>query len=312
MRVQSFPAATPSLRPLARCLLLALMMPIGAAWAYDLDGGSAEVVVGDPVEQWRVRNGGALTINGGEANQISASEDSRVTLNNAVITRDPSVSGEYYNVSLQDDASLEAVGTLFQGGGITLSNGSATARLVNSSINIPGGEAGRQLSVGLDLFHNPTVPATPIDPRGVLDRTHVRVGDAPDASRDSSSGIGVRMGFGTVDIVNGSFIDADNVGVLFLGSVGPFDNTLRVDASTINSRRGAALRVAPRRRISAMTLRSPMIRTSPVAMAICCWCKPMKRLPLLPRLRSTSRWMIRAWQATSPMTEPRCPTARWT
>ncbi|MBH1389265.1 autotransporter outer membrane beta-barrel domain-containing protein [Stenotrophomonas maltophilia] len=247
MRVQSFSAATPSLRPLARCLLLALTMPMGAAWAGDLDGGTAEVVAGDPVEQWRVRNGGALTINGGEANQISASEDSRVTLNNAVITRDPSVSGEYYNVSLQDDASLEAVGTLFQGGGITLSNGSATARLVNSSINIPGGEAGRQLSVGLDLFHNPTVPATPIDPRGVLDRTHVRVGDAPDASRDSSSGIGVRMGFGTVDIVNGSFIDADNVGVLFLGSVGPFDNTLRVDASTINSRRGAALRVAPRR-----------------------------------------------------------------
>ncbi|TGP33117.1 hypothetical protein EN871_34105, partial [bacterium M00.F.Ca.ET.228.01.1.1] len=61
MRVQSFPAATPSLRPLARCLLLALTMPIGAAWAGDLDGGSAEVVAGDPVEQWRVRNGGALT-----------------------------------------------------------------------------------------------------------------------------------------------------------------------------------------------------------------------------------------------------------
>jgi len=246
MRIRASTAATPSLRPLARCLLLALTMPMGAAWAGDLDGGSAEVVAGDPVEQWRVSNGGVLTVNGGEANQISASEDSRVTLSNAVITRDTSLSSGYYNVSLRDDASLEAFDTLFQGGGITLSNGSAAARLVNSRIDIPGGEAGRQLSVGLDLVHTPTAPATPIDPRGVLDQTYVRVGDAPDAFRDSSSGIGVRMGFGTVDIVNGSYVDANNVGVLFLGSVGPFDNTLRVDASTIAARKGAAMRVAPR------------------------------------------------------------------
>ncbi|TGQ68806.1 autotransporter outer membrane beta-barrel domain-containing protein, partial [Mesorhizobium sp. M8A.F.Ca.ET.207.01.1.1] len=91
MRVQSFPAATPSLRPLARCLLLALTMPIGAAWAGDLDGGSAEVVAGDPVEQWRVRNGGALTINGGEAQNLRASETSTLRLTRAVVSRDPAV-----------------------------------------------------------------------------------------------------------------------------------------------------------------------------------------------------------------------------
>ncbi len=233
--------------PLAHAVLLAIAtFSAGSALAGDLDGGTAEVVAGDPVEQWTVRNGGALTINGGEANQISASENSRLTLNGAVITRDPSVSSGYYNVSLQDDASLEAVDTLFQGGGITLSNGTANARLVNSRIDIPGGEAGRQLSVGLDLVHSPSVPATPIDPRGTLDHTYVRVGNAPDAFRESNSGIGVRMGYGTVDIVNGSYVDADNVGVLFLGSVGPFDNTLRVDSSTIVARKGAAIRVAPR------------------------------------------------------------------
>ena len=54
------------------------------------------------------------------------------------------------------------------------------------------------------------------------------------------------MGFGEVDIVNGSSIDADNVGVLFLGSVAAYKNTLRVDGSTVVSRHGAAIRVAPR------------------------------------------------------------------
>ncbi|HED4876850.1 TPA: autotransporter outer membrane beta-barrel domain-containing protein [Stenotrophomonas maltophilia] len=233
----------PRLRPLARCLLVALAVPIGAAWAGDLDGGSAEVVAGDPVEAWRVRNGGTLTIAGGEANNLHASENSVLTLTGAQITRDPAIS--QHNVLLEDDASLEASDSVFRGGGISLQSGNASARLVNSQIIIPAAEAMPELTVGVDLFHSP-VSAPAINPRAVIDSTYVRVEDALSASRPSNSGIGVRMGFGEVDIINGSRIDADNVGVLFLGSGSPYTNTLRVDASTIIARSGAAIRVAPR------------------------------------------------------------------
>jgi len=98
------------------------------------------------------------------------------------------------------------------------------------------------LSIGLTLGSTPGGIPLP-GAWSILDSTHVRVEDTTSGS-DMSSGLGVRMENGRVDIVNGSEIDADNVGVLMYGSIHTPD-TLRlgIDGSTIRSGRGAAIRV---------------------------------------------------------------------
>jgi autotransporter family porin len=79
-------------RPLFRSLLLALAsLPSGVALAGDLDGQTAEVGAGDPVEAWTLKNGSLLTVNGGAAQTILA-DDSTVVLS-TVVARKPS--GDY-------------------------------------------------------------------------------------------------------------------------------------------------------------------------------------------------------------------------
>jgi len=248
MRVQSFPAATPSLRPLARCLLLALAMPMGAAWAGDLDGGSAEVVAGDPVEDWTVRNGGVLTVGAGAtASYIQAYENSRVVADGATIIRSPHATTHLIRVL--EDAHLEARDTTFVGGGVHVAGDGAAAHLVNSRIFITAADGYPDITSGLDLLGHPAVPSS----NGVItiEGTQVRVEDANAATDPFNSGIGARMTFGRMNILAGSYVEGANVAVSILGPrtgegarVTP--PQLLIDNSTLKSGRGAAIRVAPR------------------------------------------------------------------
>lgn len=112
------PARPLSLCPLARSLLLALStLSTGAALAGDLDGQTAEVVAGDPVESWTLKNGSTLIGRDAAMNSIYAEDSSAITLQGGTVTAGPSAGP---SVTLVGDATLTAVGTHFRGSGIHL------------------------------------------------------------------------------------------------------------------------------------------------------------------------------------------------
>ncbi|MBD3828832.1 MAG: autotransporter outer membrane beta-barrel domain-containing protein, partial [Stenotrophomonas sp.] len=227
-------AGHPSVRPLACAVMLAMgVLPLGDVTARQLDGEQAEVVAGETPETWSLRNGARLLVTGGHTYDIDVTEGS-VDLTGATVTR--LVSGNK-SVTLRGTSALRADGTLFQGGGLWLTNDS-TAHLTDSSIQVQG-VTGALASVGVDFLGLGGDSA-----HATLDNTRVTVADNP-GTPDYNSGLGVRMAAGSsIDIINGSYIDAANIGVHFWGTDAAAGTTrLRVDGSTVRSGRGAALHI---------------------------------------------------------------------
>ncbi|TPD66764.1 autotransporter outer membrane beta-barrel domain-containing protein [Stenotrophomonas maltophilia] len=239
-------AATPlRLRPLARGLLLALAsFPAGIVLAGDLDNQSAEVVGGDPVEAWTLINGSSLTVRGGQTNEIIAGDSSTVVLDGAQVTRIGSGRTSQEAVELNGAASLNARNSAFIGGGVTLNGASVSAQLSDSTISVTtaGLRPTEPKAIGVDLIN--VVTGTGSHPYARVDSTRIDVQDAPDASNEIATGIGARLQLGAMDIVNGSRITAANTGVLLWGAGnGTGSIRLNIDNSTLQSGRGAAIRV---------------------------------------------------------------------
>lgn len=242
MRVYNGGAHAPSVRLLVRSLITALSLtPITAAWAGDLDDGFARVQPGDPVEEWRLINDSLLEVLGGEANTISAQDTSRVYLERAIVNRSGT---SQHAVSLNGDAGLQAISTTFRGGGIHV-NDRARVHLVDSQILVApdGMRPGQLLSIGVDMAYSAASSAS-FNGEARIDSTLIRVADT-ETPRDIGSGLGLRMTHGQADLINGSRIEAANVGALLWGTryATPVIR-LGVDGSTVESGRGAAIRVA--------------------------------------------------------------------
>ncbi|MDR6694922.1 autotransporter outer membrane beta-barrel domain-containing protein [Stenotrophomonas sp. 1337] len=239
-----------SSRPVPKALAWALMSalagaPLPAAFAGDLDNQTAEVTAGDPVEAWTLVNGSKLAVRNAKTASIYADSGSEVVLTGATVTRPVGDSAHNYDaMQLFDGATLRANDSHLVNGGLLL-NGGASAELVNSSIVVTAASlpSSRTRSVGVDLA--PLAGGGAPDASARLDGTLVQVEDAPDLSQPFNSGLGVRMRYGRLDIVNGSRVIGANVAAfLFAGSaVGHV--VLNVDNSTLQSGRGAAIHVMP-------------------------------------------------------------------
>jgi autotransporter family porin len=239
-----------SSRPVPKALAWALMSalagaPLPAAFAGDLDNQTAEVTEGDPVEAWTLVNGSKLAVRNAKTASIWADSGSEVVLTGATVTRPVGDSTRNHDaILLFDGSTLRANDSHLVNGGLLL-NGGASAELVNSSIVVTAASlpSSRRRSVGVDLAPLPGGGAPDASAR--LDGTLVQVEDAPDLSQPFNSGLGVRMRYGRLDIVNGSRVIGANVAAfLFAGSaVGHV--VLNVDNSTLQSGRGAAIHVMP-------------------------------------------------------------------
>jgi len=234
----------PTLRPLAASLLLALTtLPMGVAFAGDLDDESAVVNPGDTPEAWRLINNSQLAVVGGKTLRISARGTSTVTLENAEVVRSGTGNAA---VELRDDAILEAVNSRFLGT-IRLDGGNAEARLENSEVIVTTAslDPSHAVSVGVDISSGPAGGGA-LTSSARISGTTIRVEDAPDTSQPYNSGLGVRLMFGQMDIVNKSHIVAANVGALLSGYRNPAERLrLSIDDSTLESGRGAAIHVLP-------------------------------------------------------------------
>ncbi|MDV3515327.1 autotransporter outer membrane beta-barrel domain-containing protein [Stenotrophomonas sp. C1657] len=242
MRFHNVDDLLPLMRPLARSLLAALLLsPISAALARDLDEEHVVLQPGDPVEEWRLINVAILHVLGGETSTISARDRSQIYLERATVNRSGS---NQHAVALAGDALLQALSTTFRGGGIHVDD-RAEVHLVDNQILIAQEDMrpGERLTIGVDMSYS-AASAPPFNGRARIDSTLIRVADAPDP-RDISSGLGLRMTHGQADIVNGTRIEAANVGALLWGTrhATPVIR-LGIDGSTIQSGRGAAIRVA--------------------------------------------------------------------
>ena len=239
------PAWPLSLCPLARSLLLALSaLSIDAAMAGDLDGQTAEVVAGDPVDAWTLKNGSTLIGRNAVMHQISAADTSSINLLGGTVSV-AAGSGATATVTLTGAAELSTRATHFTGGGIVLQE-ATSAHLAQASIIIDASHltAAADRSIGVDLASGAT-GAGADTPSAIIETMHIRVDDVPGGS-DTSSGLGVRLMLGSMDIVDGSYIDAANVGAMLWGADGATTPIqLHIDDSAIHARRGAAIRVLP-------------------------------------------------------------------
>lgn len=232
----------PALRPLARSLLVAMaLVPAATVAAGDLDNEHKIVGSGDPVEEWTLRNWSLLRVQGGETNAIQANNSDVLALD-AIVRR----SGTHQvAIDLSGDSSLQLGTSTVRGGGIRVS-GSSNAHLIGSRILVTAADGlspTESLSIGLSMGGTPASAPLP-GAWAIIDSTYMRVEDTT-AGNDIASGLGVRTQNGKISIINGSRIDADNVGVLMIGTRNTPDTLqLAVDGSTIASGRGAAIRVA--------------------------------------------------------------------
>lgn len=229
------PAHAPSLRPLARGLLLALSaMATGAALAGDLDGQTAEVVAGDAVEAWTLKNGSKLTVTGAQTDSIT-STDSTVVLTNATIA---SATAGRALVRMDGNSALNMTGSIVRDGTVSVYD-TASAHIVGSRINSSS-------FVGVDLTHGTVINGT--TPTAVIDSSFVRAEQAVGAP-ELNNGHGVRMFFGDMTIQNSSRIEGGNTAAYLTGrsDLPGFTGSLslRVDNSVLKSDTGAAIRVAP-------------------------------------------------------------------
>ncbi|HHA2858259.1 TPA: autotransporter outer membrane beta-barrel domain-containing protein [Stenotrophomonas maltophilia] len=230
------------LRPLAHGLMLALTtLAVGPALAGDLDGTIAHVRPGDTVEEWTLKNNAILTVQDAETQAITA-DSSHIYNGWATITRSGS---HQYAIALSGTAQLQSEQSTIRGGGIRV-GGASSAHMIGNRVLVTAADGlspTEALSIGLSMGSTPASAPLP-GAWAIIDSTYMRVEDTA-AAGDISSGLGVRMENGKVSIVNGSRIDADNVGVLMFGTRNTPDTLqLTVDGSTISSGRGAAIRVA--------------------------------------------------------------------
>lgn len=229
------------MRPLACGLLLAMLaLPLSAV-AGNLDNESAEVVHGEAAEEWFLRNGSALDINRGAGFRIRALDDSKVRLVDAVIGVPLDGRNFPYGVSLSETASLTTLNSIIYGGGIQIQD-SASVELRGSRILMTPSDGlpmGSQ-NIGIDMFDSNS-HTTPLDGRAYVDASLIRVSDV--SPTGSFSGIGMRLGHGEVNLVNGSRVEADNNAALLIGRHSVIGTTrLNLDASSLHSNRGAAIR----------------------------------------------------------------------
>ncbi len=236
----------PTLRPLLRGLLLAMATgPAGVALAADLDGETAEVVAGDPVEAWRLRNDSLLTLGNGAAADTIDAQDSRVIMDGAMISRDLRGTGRQQAVDLSGNASLDARNTTFKGA-IRLYD-TSSVMLTGSRILITRTDSMRptdDFSWGLVLSSSGSAGESQVR----LDSTFIKVEDAPDQSNPNQhpDGVGVQMGQGTLEMVNGSRIEASKYGVVMFPVVTGQTFGLHLDNSTLSAGTGAAIWVRTR------------------------------------------------------------------
>lgn len=237
---------SPALRPLARGLLLALAtLGAGSALAGDLDNQHATVIAGDPIERWSLKNASTLTGNNAQMDRILVQDTSSVTLSGGRVTRMGSGLGMgQYSALLENDAALTATGTEFRGGGIFLSGGNTQAHLTGGKIVVLASEmnpiAGN--TAGVDLASSAGGSGAR-NPYARLDSMQVYVEDAPGVPA-YNTGLGVRIQFGNMEIVNGSQIFGANVGAMLWGDGNPANRVgLSIEDSTLQSGRGAAIRV---------------------------------------------------------------------
>ncbi|WP_414615178.1 autotransporter outer membrane beta-barrel domain-containing protein [Stenotrophomonas pavanii] len=217
------------------------LVPAATVAAGDLDNEHKIVGSGDPVEEWTLRNWSLLRVQGGETNAIQANNSDVLALD-AIVRR----SGTHQvAIDLSGDSSLQLGTSTVRGGGIRVS-GSSNAHLIGSRILVTAADGlspTESLSIGLSMGGTPASAPLP-GAWAIIDSTYMRVEDTT-AGDDIASGLGVRMQNGKISIINGSRIDADNVGVLMIGTRNTPDTLqLAVDGSTIASGRGAAIRVA--------------------------------------------------------------------
>jgi len=234
----------PTVRPLLRSLLVALAtLPAATVMAGDLDGQTAEVVAGDAIEAWALKNGSLLSVNGGQTEQIQADDTSQVLLDNAQVTRSGNQTAA---IQLWEQASLNANASRINGE-VELGGGSTSLTLKNSAIRVTAAEldAGAQKSVGIGLSQG-LDPNTRDTPYALVDNTSIYVDDLAAPTRPHNSGLGVRLMVGQMDIVNRSQIVAANVGAVLWGERNG-DGLLRlnVNDSALQSGRGAAIQVMP-------------------------------------------------------------------
>ncbi|WP_459061777.1 autotransporter family protein [Stenotrophomonas sp. PSU-St15] len=221
-----------ALRPLSQCLLLALALPLAQhALAGNLNGEDHEVVQGDPIEAWQVTNGSNLTVTDASTYGINATYGSNVVLTRA----DVLVRNANQNIHVQSGSSLIARNSRIDLG-MTQFNISvdSSARLYNTRIDSIGG--------AIALF--PDRRGGQGDVYLLMDNSHLKV-----AHRDSTAwyhNVGLSMGAGRADIVNGSTIRASRNGAVMYFEYRGADNlVLNVDNSTLESQTGPAIWVNP-------------------------------------------------------------------
>ncbi|MDT3500996.1 autotransporter outer membrane beta-barrel domain-containing protein [Stenotrophomonas maltophilia] len=221
-----------ALRPLSQCLLLALALPLAQhALAGNLNDEDHDVVQGDPIEAWRVTNGSNLTVTDASTYGINATYGSNVVLMRA----DVLVRNEHENMHVQSGSSLTARNSRIDLG-MTQFNIAvdSSARLYNTRIDSIGG--------AISLF--PDFRGGQGDVYLLMDNSHLAV-----AHRDSTAwyhNVGLSMGAGRADIVNGSTVRAGRNGaVMYFDYRGADNLALNVDNSTLESLNGPAIWVNP-------------------------------------------------------------------
>ncbi len=230
----------PALRPLTCGVLLALTtLPMGSVLAADLVGETRTITDADPIEAWTLRQGAELIVTGGSTKTIMAM-DSRVELNNALVTRDEAV-GLSHALELRSSQGF-VNDTQLVGGGLMLS-GTAHGTLTNSSILIdasaPGMGDNSFVAYGIVI----QAPGATGNPSVLLDNSTVSVADRVDQA-PYSSGIGAYLRAGGIEMKNDSAISAANVGVIVHSQQTlAHDFRVHLDGSHITSGRGAAIEV---------------------------------------------------------------------
>lgn len=217
-----------ALRPLSQCLMLALALPLAQhASARYLNDEDHEVVQGDPTEAWLVTNGSNLTVTDASTYGINATYGSNVVLTRA----DVLVGNEHGNMHVQSNSSLIARDSRFDLG-MTQFNIAvdSSARLYNTQINSIGG--------AIALY--PEFRGGQSDVYLLMDNSHLDV-----AYRESAQwfhNVGLLMGAGRADILNGSTVRASRAAaVMYFDRPGADNLVLNVDNATLESRNGPAI-----------------------------------------------------------------------
>ncbi len=246
--MRNSPDHTPSLRPLARGLLLALASaPMAVAFGGDLDNQQAEVTGTHPAEAWTLKNGSTLTLRDGATSFDITATDSAVVMNGATVNRDLTGKG-FGRVNLDGTATLTANNSVFNTNTAITIREHASATISNSYIFVLRGTAiqpGDMGSWGVDVSN--AFGFASDDGRVTLDNTRIVVEASLDPSASIlNNGHGVRLMQGQADIRNGSRIQAENAGVLLAAYptvLKPI--AVRVDDSLVQSGRYAAIWVRP-------------------------------------------------------------------